>query len=44
MDFGNGIPASDVSWQANQFGDVTFKIRNDATDAIFVASDVSQKS
>jgi Ca2+-binding RTX toxin-like protein len=38
--FGAGIAAQDVYWQANSFGDLIVKIRNDATDSIVVHNDL----
>jgi hypothetical protein len=38
--FGAGISAQDVYWQSNGFGDLTVKIRGDATDSIFVSGDL----
>jgi Ca2+-binding RTX toxin-like protein len=38
--FGAGIAAQDVYWQSNSFGDLTVKIRGDATDQIVVHGDL----
>jgi Ca2+-binding RTX toxin-like protein len=38
--FGAGIAQQDVYWQSNSFGDLTLRIRGDATDSIIVHSDL----
>jgi hypothetical protein len=41
IDFGAGISAQDVYWQANNWGDLSLKVRNDTTDNIMVHSDLT---
>jgi Ca2+-binding RTX toxin-like protein len=42
--FGPGIAAQDVYWQANNFGDLTVKIRGDDTDQINVSGDLTSNA
>src|SRR5437868_8050528 len=38
--FAAGIAAQDVYWQSNNFGDLTLRIRGDATDSVVVHGDL----
>ncbi|WP_145984416.1 calcium-binding protein [Bradyrhizobium nitroreducens] len=40
LDLGASITAQDIYWQANGWGDLTMKIRGDATDSINILSDL----
>jgi Ca2+-binding RTX toxin-like protein len=42
--FDSSVSAQDVYWQANGFGDLTVKIRNDATDSITIYSDLTNNA
>jgi hypothetical protein len=42
--FDNGISSSDVYLQANSYGDLIVKFRNDDTDSITIHNDLSQQS